>query len=231
MDKEVGKRLAAEEAAKHVENGMTLGLGTGSTAKHFVDILGERVAKGWTLHGIPTSEQTRAQAVSLGINIIEPDETTVIDLAIDGADEVDPNLHLIKGGGGALLREKIVANAAKKFIVIADNSKRVTALGKFPLPIEIEPFAWALTVSALRIALSADGFKAPKLDLRAADGAPVKSDGGNLIIDCALGRIENPAALHEKLISIPGVVETGIFPDMTDLVIFGDQDGVSTQTR
>jgi len=100
MDKEVGKRLAAEEAAKHVENGMTLGLGTGSTAKHFVDILGERVAKGWTLHGIPTSEQTRAQAVSLGIEIIEPDETTVIDLAIDGADEVDPNLHLIKGGGG-----------------------------------------------------------------------------------------------------------------------------------
>jgi len=231
MDKEAGKRLAAQEAAKHVESGMILGLGTGSTARRFVDILGERIAQGWSLRGIPTSEQTRTQAASLGVDIIEPDETTVIDVAIDGADEVDPNLHLIKGGGGALLREKIVANAAKKFIVIADNSKRVTALGKFPLPVEIEPFAWALTVSALRQTFTAAGFEAPKLALRAADGTPIKSDGGNLLIDCALGRIEHPAALDEKLIALPGVVETGIFAGMADLVIFGDEDGISTQTR
>jgi ribose 5-phosphate isomerase A len=229
MDKEAGKRLAAQEAAKHVESGMTLGLGTGSTAKHFVDILGERIAQGWSLRGIPTSEQTRAQAASLGVDIIEPDETTIIDLAIDGADEVDPNLHLIKGGGGALLREKIVANAAKKFIVIADNSKRVTALGKFPLPVEIEPFSWALTVSALRQTLVAEGFDAPKLALRAVDGAPVKSDGGNLLIDCALGRIDDPAALHERLISIPGVVETGLFCGMAHMIIYADETGVSTQ--
>ena len=229
--KEVGKRMAAEEAAKHVTRGMTLGLGTGSTARHFVDILGERVAQGWTLRGIPTSEQTRAQALSLGVEIIEPDETTQIDLAIDGADEVDPNLHLIKGGGGALLREKIIANAAKKFIVIADKSKRVTALGKFPLPIEIDPFSWSLTMSALRKTFDRAGFDAPELTLRALNGAVVKSDGGNLLIDCALVRIEDPAALHDSLIAIPGVIETGIFPGIADLVIFGDEDGISTQSR
>jgi ribose 5-phosphate isomerase A len=229
MDKEAGKRLAAQEAAKHVESGMTLGLGTGSTAKHFVDILGERIAEGWSLCGVPTSQETRRQAESLGVEIIEPDETTVIDLAVDGADEVDPALHLIKGGGAALLREKIVANAARRFIVIADKSKRVTALGAFPLPVEIEPFGWALTVSALRKTLGANGFDAPPLKLRARNGAPLKSDGGNLIIDCSLGHIDNPISLHATLIPIPGVVETGLFPAMTDLVIFGDEAGVSTQ--
>ncbi len=231
MDKEAGKRLAAEEAVKYVERGMTLGLGTGSTAAFFVDIVGRLNAEGWDLKGVPTSEGTRAQAERLGVPIIEPNETTVIDLAVDGADEVDPYLCLIKGGGAALLREKIVAHAAKRFIVIADKSKRVTALGEFPLPIEISPFSWALTVAALRKALYDAGFEGAPLTLRARDGAAVKTDGGNLIIDCKLGRIEDPAALEKSLAAIPGVLECGLFCGMADAVIFGDGDGVSISKR
>lgn len=227
MDKEAGKRLAAEEAAKHVTNDMTLGLGTGSTARYFVDIMGERVKQGWALRGIPTSEETRRQAESVGIEIIEPDETTIVDLAIDGTDEADPQFNLIKGGGAALLREKIVAKAARKFIVIADNSKRVVALGAFPLPIEISPYSWALTVKAIREALSANGFPSPRLTLRAKDGAPVKTDGGNLIIDAELGRIDDPASLERILAAIPGVLESGLFCGMADMIIYGDTDGVS----
>lgn len=227
MDKEAGKRLAAEEAAKHVERGMTLGLGTGSTARYFVDIMGKRVAEGWPLRGVPTSEETRKQAQNLGVEIIEPDETTIIDLAIDGADEADPELNLIKGGGAALLREKIVAHAANKFIVIADKSKRVATLGAFPLPVEISPFGWALTVSAIRRTLVAQGYDNPALELRAFDGLPVRTDGRNLIIDCKLARIENPAGLEQALNAIPGVLECGLFCGMADLVIYGDHDGIS----
>lgn len=230
MDKDAGKRRAAEEAAKHVERGMTLGLGTGSTAAHFIDFMGSRIAEGWPLKGVPTSEETRRQAESVGIEIIEPDETTTIDLAVDGADEVDPNFNLIKGGGGALLREKIVAGSATKFIVIADKSKRVAHLGAFQLPVEIEPFGWALTVRRLRNALQDLGFERPELTLRHADGAAFKSNGGHLIIDCALRRIDAPARLDAALNSIPGVIETGLFCGMTDMVIYGDEDGVAVET-
>jgi ribose 5-phosphate isomerase A len=231
MDRDAGKRLAAEEAARHIERGMTLGLGTGSTAAYFVDIVGRLVAEGWDLKGVPTSEGTRAHAERLGVPIVEPDETTAIDLAVDGADEVDPYLNLIKGGGAALLREKIVAHAAKTFIVIADKSKRVTALGKFALPVEISPFSWALTVAALRRTLSIAGFDGASLNLRARDGAPVKTDGGNLIIDCKLGRIDDPAALEQALAAIPGVLESGLFCGMTQFVIFGGEDGISVSKR
>ncbi len=228
MDKEAGKKRAAAEAANYVERGMTLGLGTGSTAKYFIDIMGERIAEGWLLRGVPTSEATRSQAERAGIEIIEPDETTVIDIAVDGADEADPDLNLIKGGGGALLREKIVATAAKKFIVIADKSKRVAKLGVFPRPVEVEPFGWALTVANIRKVLDAAGFKNPKLELRAVEGAPFISDGGNLILDCALDRIEAPAALDKALRAIPGIIETGLFCGIADLAIYGDKDGVTT---
>lgn len=228
MDKEAGKRRAAEEAANHIARGMVLGLGTGSTAAHFVDIVGGLVADGWDLKGVPTSEETRRNAERLGVEIIEPDETTTIDLAVDGADEADPALNLIKGGGAALLREKIIAHAAKKFIVIADKSKRVTALGAFPLPVEISPYSWALTVAALRKTFGENGFANAALELRARDGAPVKTDGGNFIIDCELGRIENPPALERALNAIPGVLECGLFCGMADLVIYGDEKGVST---
>ena len=227
MDKEAGKRLAAEEAAKHIERGMTLGLGTGSTAAYFVDIVGRLVSEGWDLRGVPTSEATREHAERLGVEIIEPDETTVIDLAVDGADEADPSLNLIKGGGAALLREKIIAHAAKKFIVIADKSKRVAALGKFPLPVEISPYSWALTVAAMRRTLAAEGFANAKLELRARDGEAVRTDGGNLIIDCRLERIENPAALEKALAAIPGVLESGLFCGMTTMAIFGGEDGIT----
>lgn len=227
MDKEAGKRLAAEEAAKHIERGMTLGLGTGSTAAHFVDIVGRLVSEGWDLRGVPTSEATRQHAERLGVEIIEPDEGTVIDLAVDGADEADPALNLIKGGGAALLREKIIAHAAKKFIVIADKSKRVANLGAFPLPVEISPYSWALTVAAMRRTLAANGFADAKLELRARHGEAVKTDGGNLIVDCRLGRIEDPAALEQALAAIPGVLESGLFCGMADMAIFGGVDGVS----
>ncbi|GJL94830.1 MAG: ribose-5-phosphate isomerase A [Hyphococcus sp.] len=227
MDKEAGKRRAAEEAAKHVKQGMTLGIGTGSTAAHFIAILGERVKEGWQLSGIPTSKETERLAASVGVNMIIPDETTVIDLAVDGTDEADPKLNLIKGGGGALLREKIVAHAAKQFIVIADNSKRVAALGAFPLPIEIEPFGWAITVKNIRTTLRDAGFDTADLNIRTKEGAPFTSDGGYLILDCALGRIGEPADLDKMLGSIPGVVETGLFCGLADMVIYADEDSVS----
>jgi len=227
MDKEAGKRLAAEEAATHIERGMTLGLGTGSTAAYFVDIVGRLVSEGWELRGVPTSEATRQHAERLGVEIIEPDETTVIDLAVDGADEADPALNLIKGGGAALLREKIIAHAAKKFIVIADKSKRVAALGAFPLPVEISPYSWALTVAAMRRTLAENGHGDAALELRAKGGEAVKTDGGNLIIDCRLGRIENPAALERALAAIPGVLESGLFCGMATMAIFGGEDGIS----
>ena len=229
MDKDAGKRRAAEEAAKYIERGMTLGLGTGSTAAHFVDIVGKLASEGWNLRGVPTSEATRQQAERLGVEIIEPDETTIIDLAVDGADEADPDLNLIKGGGAALLREKIIAHAAKKFIVIADKSKRVVKLGQFPLPIEISPFSWALTVTALRRTLAANGFDGAPLELRAREGASVKTDGGNLIIDCKLGRIEDPASLEKALAAIPGILESGLFCATADMVIYGSESGVSVE--
>ena len=227
MDKEAGKRRAAEEALKYVEPSMTLGLGTGSTAAHFVDLLGEKIAQGWRVAGVPTSEETRRRAAAAGVDIVEPDETTTIDLAVDGTDEADPNLNLIKGGGGALLREKMIAGAAKKFIVIADKSKRVATLGAFPLPVEIETFAWGLTVRRLRETLADAGYDAVELQLRGSPNGPAMTDGGNLIVDCKLGRIETPLALNSALGAIPGVIETGLFPAMTDMVIYGDETGVS----
>jgi len=227
MDKDAGKKRAGCEAAKYVERGMTLGLGTGSTARYFVDALAPKAAEGWGLSGVPTSEETRRQAEAIGIEIIVPDETTIIDLAVDGTDEADPALNLIKGGGGALLREKIVANAARQFIVIADKSKRVAALGAYPLPVEIEPFGWALAVRNIRAALSDAGFDGAAMELRAPQGEIFKSDGGHLILDCALGRIEDPANLDIMLKAIPGVIETGLFCGMADMIIYGDADGVS----
>jgi len=226
MDRPAGKKRAAQEAVKHVERDMILGLGTGSTAAHFIDLLQPLMAQGYGLRGVPTSQASRRQAEAIGVEIIEPDETTKIDLAVDGADEVDVNLNLIKGGGGALLREKIVASAAKKFIVIADKSKRVAALGAFRLPVEIEPFGWALTVARLRETFARAGHH-PNLDLRPGGKTPFLTDGGNLIIDCALGRIDDPAALDTALTAIPGVIETGLFCGMTHMAIFGGEDGVS----
>jgi ribose 5-phosphate isomerase A len=226
MDKEAGKKRAAEAAASYVERGMTLGLGTGSTAAYFIDLLAAKIAQGWPLRGVPTSEETRLRAERAGVEIVIPDETTIIDLAVDGADEVDPALNLIKGGGGALLREKIVARAARRFVVIADKSKRVAALGAFPLPVEIEPFGWALTVRRIRAVLGDGGFENPGVNLRARAGKPFATDGGHLLVDCALGRIAAPARLEAALIAIPGVMETGLFCGLAHEAVFGDETGV-----
>lgn len=219
-----GKKSAAQHAATFVENKMTLGIGTGSTARHFIDALAEKITAGFSLRGVPTSEETAALARAAGVEIIAPDEKTIIDLAVDGADEVDPRLHLIKGGGGALLREKIVANAARQFIVIADASKRVETLGAFALPIEIEPFGQALTMQAIAIAIAELGYRQKPTALRTKDGAPFFSDGGNLIVDCAMGAINDPGAVEDRLLSIPGVIDCGLFCAMSDIVIFGDGD-------
>ncbi len=227
---DAGKKSAAQEAARLVEDGMTLGIGTGSTARHFIDELTKKIAAGFSLYGVPTSDETEALANAAGVEIIVPDDDTIIDLAVDGADEVDPRLNLIKGGGGALLREKIVANAAKKFVVIADASKRVASLGAFPLPIEIEAFARALTLRDIRETIDSLGFRPHRSALRERNGELFKSDGGNLIVDYAMGAIADPAPLEARLREIPGVIECGLFCGMTDIVIFGDGEETSIQT-
>ena len=227
MSADAYKKQAAEAAVGLVMNDMTIGIGTGSTAAHFIAALGERARDGLFVSAVPTSEDTARKAAAVGINLIEPDETTVIDLAIDGTDEVDARRQLIKGGGGALLREKIIANAAAKFVVIADASKEVAELGAFPLPIEIDRFAFALTVRAVREAIAALGYGAPDVRLRAGPAGPAfVSDGGNFILDCRLGRIADAAALDRALKGIPGVVETGLFIGLADEIILAGPEGL-----
>ena len=220
------KRAAALEALKLVEDGMTLGLGTGSTAAHFVDAL---AAGGRRVRGVPTSEDTRRRAEAAGLSLVEPDETTVVDLAVDGTDEIDLRGHCVKGGGGALLREKIVAAAARRFVVIADASKAVAELGAFPLPVEISRFSWSLTLRALREVFAAAGFS-PTLTLRWRDGAAVLTDGGNYVVDCALTRIHDVPALDAALRAAPGVLATGLFVGLCDEAILAGPAGVERRT-
>lgn len=231
MSADVYKKTAALAAAALVRHEMTIGIGTGSTAAHFIAVLGEMVRDGLYIRAVPTSEDTARKAEAAGIDLIEPDETTIIDLAVDGADEVDGAKSLIKGGGGALLREKIVASAAKRFVVIADASKKVAQLGAFPLPVEIDRFAFALTVRAVREALGEIGYAGADVSLRAGPAGPAFiSDGGNFILDCRLKRIANAAALERALIAIPGVVETGLFIGVADEIILAGPDGVERIT-
>jgi ribose 5-phosphate isomerase A len=220
------KRAAAERAASLVSDGMRLGLGTGSTAAHFVAAIGERVRSGLKVVGVPTSEATRAQAEREGIPLSTLDETPELDLTVDGADELDDELRLIKGGGGAHLREKIVASASRRMIVIADGSKRVAKLGRFPLPIEVAPFglkATEIAISKLLASLDLSG------DLRlrqSADGAPFITDGGHFILDAHLGRIEKPNVLASTLNNIPGVVEHGLFLGLATGAILATDQGL-----
>jgi ribose 5-phosphate isomerase A len=220
------KRRAAAEAAKLIEPRMTVGLGSGSTAAHFIALVGARVREGLSVAAVATSEDSRRLAEAAGIEVVEADETTRIDLAVDGTDEVDAMGRLIKGGGGALLREKIVAAAAARFVVIADASKRVAQLGRFPLPVEIDCFAYGLTTRRVREALAALGHDAqPRLRI-GGDRHAFVSDGGNYVIDCALGRIGDPAAVDGALKALPGVIETGLFIGLADMAIFAGPDGV-----
>lgn len=220
------KRLAAEHAMKFVEPGMKLGLGTGSTAAAFVDLLGEKVKAGLKVVCVPTSEATRLQAEKLGIELSTLDDTPFLDLTVDGADEIDGDLRLIKGGGGALLREKIVAVSSSKVVIIADYTKRVETLGAFALPVEVVPFGLTATRNMIE-SLAADAGCEGKITLRqGADGRPFVTDNGNHILDCAFKEIEDPEGLDDALKLIPGVVESGLFLGIADVGIIAGPQGV-----
>ena len=227
ISQDEAKRRAAARAAEFVRPGMRLGLGTGSTAAFFVDILGAMVRDGLDVVGVPTSERTRAQAQSLGIRLSTLEETPELDLTVDGADEFDSKLRLIKGGGGALLREKLVWEASRRCVVIADAAKRVPALGAFPLPIEVVAFGHATTLGRIEAVLQDFGLAVfPHLRLR--DGAPMRTDNGNLIYDAACGAIEDPAGLAAALKAVTGVVEHGLFLNLADTALVGTDQGVVT---
>jgi ribose 5-phosphate isomerase A len=231
MTAEIWKRQAAERAIALIEDGMTLGLGTGSTAAHFIGLLGERVRDGLRVDCVPTSEATRTQAERLGISLIDLDRRPFLDLTVDGADEIDGELRLIKGGGGALLCEKIVAAASDRMVVIADYSKRVATLGASPLPVEAVRFGIASTRNMIE-ALAADAGCRGEIALRLdGDGRPFVTDSGNFIIDCAFGRIDEPEALDGALKLVPGVVENGLFLGLADAAIIAGPDGVAVLGR
>ncbi|MFJ5370431.1 ribose-5-phosphate isomerase RpiA [Bosea sp. CER48] len=220
------KKLAAARALELVGPGMRLGLGTGSTAKHFVDLLGAKVASGFDVLCVATSEATQAQALSLGISMSTLDETPELDLTVDGADEIDPQLRLIKGGGAALLREKIVAAASARMIVIADDGKLVQKLGRFPLPVEVVPFGLEATRRAVAEAIAASG-SAGELKLRQrADGTTLVTDGGHFILDARLGAIDRPELLAQALNMVPGVVEHGLFIGLAAGAVLAGADGL-----
>lgn len=227
MSQDALKVAAAERALAFVEPGMRLGLGTGSTAAKFIDALGRKVAAGLDVVCVATSGATQAQAEKLGIPMSTLDETPFLDLTVDGADEIDNELRLIKGGGGALLREKIVATASGRMIVIADESKLVPALGAFPLPVEVVQFGLTATrnmVTALAADLGCEG------DIRVRmleGGKPFLTDSGNLILDCHFGPIDDPEELDEALKLVPGVVENGLFIGIADLAIIAGAEGIA----
>ena len=222
------KRAAAARALDLVVDGMRLGLGTGSTAAWFVELLARHLAEtGTRVVCVPTSAATRAQAGRLGLALTTLDEAGALDLAVDGADEIDGRLALIKGGGGALLQEKIVAAASRRFVVIADAGKRVETLGAFPLPVEVVRFAWRTTAGHIARALEDQDVGGRGWSLRERDGAPFVTDEGHHIVDLALGRIADPDALDRALDRIPGVVETGLFVGVASMAILGRPDGTT----
>lgn len=221
------KIAAAAEALTHVKSGMKLGIGTGSTAEEFVRLLAVKVAEGFEIIGVPTSERTAALCAELGVPLTTLEETPHLDLTIDGADEVDGDLSLIKGGGGALLREKIVAAASDAMIVIADESKVVDTLGRFPLPVEVNRFGLAATKLAIEKAIAGLGLEAP-LHLRMKDGEIFVTDGGHYILDASFGRIPDTKALSDALFAIPGVVEHGLFIGLARAAIIAGTSGIRT---
>lgn len=225
-DQKAMKIEAARAALSHVTEGMKLGIGTGSTAEEFVKLLAERVAGGLSIIGVPTSERTAALCQELSVPLTTLDETPALDLTIDGADEVDSSLRLIKGGGGALLREKIVAYASKRMIVIADATKVVDTLGAFPLPIEVNPFGLKATTLAVESAAKALSLSGDVALRKADNGETFVTDGGHYILDASFGHISNPDALGEALNAIPGVVEHGMFIGLSNLALIATNDGV-----
>ena len=220
MNKDLEKETAARAAVELVRDGQIVGLGTGSTAAYAVRFLGERVRAGLKIRGISTSVKTKELAASLGIPLSTLEEFQQIDITIDGADEVDPELRLIKGGGGALLREKIVASVTRQFVVIADSSKQVASLGKFPVPVEVIPFAQTL------VAKKIEGLGASVKAREYAYGNPFVTDEGHHILDCSFGEIADPEELAGELDRMPGVVEHGLFIGMANVALIGKENQV-----
>ena len=231
MSQQAMKIEAARAALDYVESGMKLGIGTGTTAEEFVKLLAERVESGLEIIGVPTSERTAKLCLQLGVPLSTLEATPSLDLTIDGADEVDSNLGLIKGGGGALLREKIVAFASQRMIVIADASKVVETLGKFPLPIEVNPFGLAATRHAIDNAAQSLQLTGTVALRQANEGDPFVTDGGHYILDASFGHISDPDALSRALHDIPGVVEHGLFLGLAEKAIIASVDGISTMHR
>jgi ribose 5-phosphate isomerase A len=226
MDVENLKREAAVKAVDLVRSGMRVGLGTGSTAWHFVELIGERVRSGLDIIAVPTSEATRAHAAKLGVPLTTLEETPELDLTVDGADEIAPDLTAIKGGGGALLREKIVASASARMVVIADRSKWVDLIGRYPLPIEVVPFGVEPTRRAIERAAIASGCAGSVVQRRAKEGHAFVTDGGHVIFDGAFRRIPEPRTLAAELAGIPGVIEHGMFIGIVHMAIIAGSDGV-----
>ncbi|HVI09112.1 MAG TPA: ribose-5-phosphate isomerase RpiA [Candidatus Binatia bacterium] len=225
MAYEKEKEEAARASLQFVKDGQIVGLGTGSTAEHFIRLLGEEVKKGLKVRGIPSSERSRAQAAGLGIPLTTLDETPQIDVAVDGADEVDTQLRLTKGGGGALLREKIVASASRQYVVIVDASKKVPVLGRFPLPVEVIKFAKTL------IAKKIEALGATVELRRTKDGNVFLTDENNYILDCHFGQISDADRLARELSDMPGIVEHGLFIGMADIVLVAGDGGVEELRR
>jgi ribose 5-phosphate isomerase A len=226
MERQDEKVIVGEAAVvQFVKDGMTVGLGTGTTAYYVIKKMGEMIKEGMELKGVATSKATEKLASECGIQLVDINEVEQLDIAIDGADEIDDNFFAIKGGGGALLREKIIANAAKTFIVVADGSKKVQSLGKFPLPIEVVPFGCEHTEKAIQ------KFGC-KTAIRQKDGELFVTDNGNYIIDCSFPTIQNPTQLHQDLNNIVGVVENGLFINMVDVLIsINEQDQISVEHK
>ncbi|MDP1701968.1 MAG: ribose-5-phosphate isomerase RpiA [Aestuariivirga sp.] len=224
------KKAAAIEALKFVKPGMNIGLGTGSTANHFIEALGAKVKEGLDVRGVATSQASKELAEKHGIPLTTLDASPHLDLTVDGTDEFDGEFRLIKGGGGALLFEKIVASSSRFMVVIADESKKVRKLGKFPLPIEVMRFgtkatAWKMERAFVLLKLDA------KMVLRVKGGKPFVTDGGHYIIDCTIGEIPEPERLDALLTSIPGVIETGLFIGICGIILMGTPKGVTEFKR
>ncbi len=226
MNVEALKRAAAARAVEFVQPGMKVGLGTGTTAHYFTQLLGERVRAGLQIVGVPSSDRTRQEAEKYGVPLTTFDQAPLLDMTVDGADEVAPDLSLIKGGGGALLHEKIVATASKRMVVIADESKWVPTLGRHPLPIEIIPFGFAPTLRLIEGAIAACGLSGLITLRRGGDGHAFVTDSGHWIVDAALQRIADPRSLACRLAEIAGVVEHGLFLGIAHTAILAGPNAV-----
>ncbi len=228
MDPTLEKQAAAAAAIEYVEDGMTLGLGTGSTAAFFVEALANEIADGMVVRCVSTSEATTALAEAHGVPLVSIEHVERIHLTVDGADEIDSNGNLIKGAGGALLREKIVASASDHMVVIADSSKQVDRLGAFPLPVEVVRFGFTITAKTVFDVLCASGVERPAVELRRKpDGQPFVTDCGNFILDCRCDRLPDPEAVAARLSSVPGIVEHGLFLGLARTIIIGGEDGAT----